>query len=311
MEMMVNNLKIANDKLVFDDQFFTKGDKYIVDISIFKHRADYKKNIEYKFRSREVMTLMSCTNDVLVFECKNKLFDITLEQYIRKFVIGCKSSMDKETIISKIGTSETADQQNHACNIEKYQRNRRTPIYKITDEQIDIKSNTSKKFSADLEGKPFIFIDRNNEAFTINEIYSNRRYLCVVPLIYTNDPDNYITAGDIDEVTFLDRSIEVSANDFFDRFEKVVAINTTTLTLEEVDFSVYLESAEDFDTEKIKKIDQYPVVTFDTDGDITYIIKDTQSMLDRCRDLDYVSKVFKLNITENNINLDIILNSLK
>lgn len=292
------NLKMVNGKLVFDTDFFKTN-------RVLRSNIYYSPYVE--------CVVVSCTDTLLVIKVYNDIINITIEEYIKMSALSMLVpniiEYDKNDILNILVNYNSMVRQ----LTELPARN----LFFALGEDHTISSNCALKYTKDMLGKPFIFIDENDRSYALNSISYNYWAINVISLDYEESPDNYITDGDIDEVEYFDRSICVDANSIMTTFKKVVLFNAKTMTMEEVDISQYLTTCPGYDHNKIKQITSFPVLAFNKNSVPIYTINSLEELLRVCPDksnsqidtdqIDYVTTVDCKKIT---VTLEDIFNSI-
>lgn len=293
------NLKMVNGKLVFDTDFFKTGRVLHGNICYYSPYVD--------------CVVVSCTDTLLVIKVYDETINITIEDYIKwsalYMLVPNITEYDKNDILNILA--------NYNSKVRQLTELPAKNLLLALGEDHTITSNCALKFTEDILGKPFIFIDENDRSYALNNVSYNYWAIYVISLDYEESPDNYIIDEDTDEVEYFDRSICVDANSIMTKFKKVVVFNAKTMTAEEVDISQYLTNCLGYDHNKIKQITTFPVLAFNKNSIPIYTINSLEDLLKVCPDkansqidtnqIDYVTTINCKRIT---VTLEDIFNSI-
>lgn len=299
----LHNVKLVDGKLVFDKEFFRVGRELVTTLYESTHS-----------RSR-MCTVVNCTDTLLTIMLAGDSAhtELTIDQYIKRtvFWVLYKKADTKENILNELVRSDAVARRLVDSEV--------SCGFVALGEKCEIKSNATSKFTSYVTEKPFIFIDHDDKAYTLNSVDDDGQNISILAMDYSESPDDYeeyYEEGDFDSITIYDRTRPVTANDFMDKFKRLVVFDAKTMTVEEDDLHKCITACEGYDHELIKKIPTEKVVAFKSDSSIyspIYELFDVSLLKDYCphktpvSEIDYVLTAEYTNVS---VTFDDIFNSI-
>lgn len=290
----LHNVKLVDGKLVFDKEFFRVGRELVTTL----YKSAYSRP--------RMCTVANCTDALLtiVLAGDSKHTELTIDEYIKKTVFWgtlYKKADTKENILNELVRSDAVARRLADSEV--------LCGFVALCEKYEIKSNITPKFTSYVTEKPFIFIDNDDKAYTLNSVDDDGLSIGVLAMNYSESPDDY---KEYDGEEDFDRTRPVMANDFMDKFKKLVVFDAKTMTATEDDLSKCVMLCEGYDHELIKKIPTKKVVAFKNDSSI-YELLDVLLLESYCphktlaKDIGYVHATEYTNVS---VTFDDIFNSI-
>lgn len=271
----LHNVKLVNGKLVFDKDFFYTGRELVT--TLFT-------NVKSEPR---MCTVVNCTDTLLtiVLAGDSEYTELTLDKYIKRTVFWTlyQNSDTKENILKGLDRSSVSTRRLIESEV--------LCGFAALGEKYEIKSNVMSKFTPYITEKPFIFIDNDDNAYTLSGIDSDDYLgIGVMAIDYSESPDDYEEVGDFDQIVIFDRTRPVTSNDFMNKFKKLVVFDAKTMTVTEDDLNKCITTCEGYDHDLMKKIPTKRVVAFKSDSSVCDYL-DVSILMCYCPHKTLVSKI--------------------
>ena len=270
------NVKLTNDgKIVFDKDFFWAGRELVT--------------MQFKTVHSEprMCTVVSCTDTLLTIELAGdfKRAEITVDAYIKDIAFWAmhKDNVTKEDILKTLERNNSKSRR--VLDSESLIR------FAALGERYEIKSENMFKFTPYVTEKPFIFVDNDDNAYTLSVgVSDNELGIGIIPMEYSESPDDYSIVGDFDEIEVFDRTRGINANDFINKFKRLAVFNAKTMSVEEDDLNKCVIPCEGYDNELMRKIPAAAVVAYKCDSSIHDVLG-ISSLMWHCADKTLVSEI--------------------
>lgn len=272
---ILHNVKRVNGKLVFDKDFFRTGRELVT--TLFTNTKSEPR----------MCTVVNCTDTLLTIMLvgDSEYTELTLDQYIKRTVFWTlyQKSDTKENILKELDRSSASTRRLLESEV--------LCGFAALGEKYEIKSNVMSKFTSYITEKPFIFIDNDDNAYTLSGIDSDDYLgIGVMAMDYSESPDDYEEVGDFDQIVIFDRTRPVTSNDFMNKFKKLVVFDAKTMTIAEDDLNKCITDCEGYDHELMKKIPTKRVVAFKRDSSVCDCL-DVSTLMCYCPHKTLVSKI--------------------
>lgn len=273
----LHNVKLVNDKLIFDKDFFYTGRELVT--TLFT-------NIKSKPR---MCTVINCTDTLLTIRLSgdSEYTELTVDQYIKRtvFWVLYQKADTKEKILKELDCNSAS------ASARCLLRSEVLCGFAALGEKYEIKSNIMSKFTSYITEKPFIFIDNDNKAYTLNRGNSEDGLnIGVIAMDYSESPDDYEEVGDSYPTVIFDRTRNITSNNFINKFKKLVVFDAKTMTVTEDDLNKCITVCEGYDHTLMKKIPTKEVVAFNHDSSVLACL-DVSTLMCYCPHKTLVSKI--------------------